>query len=810
MPVRVKQRGVDAERGIHSKHWESLKRDIIALLLSWHSCVSVSARELANRWTLSIHNSHTRDREHGLDLITRVSKILYQAQLSDEIRPETWVPLKASAGSFSIAGAVSLCPIATKRIQFLSIGIQPVSNEHGSNVLYEEINRVFSNSSYGVEEAMENVTRDNDKEGPQKGVKTEDNFKGQDLKGRKGVDRWPMFYMKIDIDEYRKSTALEEVDELLDERRGNLAAIVDVLRAVAYEFLRKHQFRPKRIRYTKRDISRKSSKLNSPVGSPSRKTMSRSSSAAGTRKNELVGDLATTQLNVHRDKSSCSRPESPFDFWSRIKSGSSQQTPSVMKPHGQLIDHEKPAPSSSEIKAPILSACNSDIVAPLFGPDGSLLRAPFATTEPVPLHMHRERQSSEMVNESTGIKWTNPVTKETSLIDPTTGFIIQPPTKRFQEHGDQAALVCRKRPSSHGTPVSDEGRSVWLRELLSSWENPIFKTTEPHIPSAIGDPNNLRQSLESFGCCTWTQGSTGVGPPVQSRVTKAALRDAEIIAQIDRKFIFAKVPVLSNVPEHEPTILHSTASLLVIIDQHAADERCRVESLMKDYFMPIDKTNMSNSKGASSTALMPGTSIACTEMLERPLKFDISVRDATQFANTASHFNHWGIYYHIVQVPSTGNTNQRYLEVTRLPSSIAERCRVELRLLIELLRKEAWKLDHSDHHSTAPRYSNTQDGESAASHWITQFHGCPEGILDMINSRACRSSIMFNDALTLEECRDLVQRLADCAFPFQCAHGRPSMVPLVDIGNDMTCPSNEREEPSDSFEKAFKAWNARG
>jgi DNA mismatch repair protein MLH3 len=44
-------------------------------------------------------------------------------------------------------------------------------------------------------------------------------------------------------------------------------------------------------------------------------------------------------------------------------------------------------------------------------------------------------------------------------------------------------------------------------------------------------------------------------------------------------------------------------------------------------------------------------------------------------------------------------------------------------------------------------------------------------------------AIMFNDPLTLEQCNDLVKRLTDCAFPFQCAHGRPSMVPLVDLGN---------------------------
>lgn len=45
---------------------------------------------------------------------------------------------------------------------------------------------------------------------------------------------------------------------------------------------------------------------------------------------------------------------------------------------------------------------------------------------------------------------------------------------------------------------------------------------------------------------------------------------------------------------------------------------------------------------------------------------------------------------------------------------------------------------------------------------------------------------MFNDMLSQKECVDLVERLAACAFPFQCAHGRPSMVPVVHIGEEST------------------------
>jgi len=76
----------------------------------------------------------------------------------------------------------------------------------------------------------------------------------------------------------------------------------------------------------------------------------------------------------------------------------------------------------------------------------------------------------------------------------------------------------------------------------------------------------------------------------------------------------------------------------------------------------------------------------------------------------------------------------------------------------------------------------------------------------MLNSRACRSAIMFNDELSNEQCRVLIKRLADCAFPFQCAHGRPSLVPLVDLAVlDMKNGRGEEREEA-GFRKSFVRW----
>jgi DNA mismatch repair protein MLH3 len=38
---------------------------------------------------------------------------------------------------------------------------------------------------------------------------------------------------------------------------------------------------------------------------------------------------------------------------------------------------------------------------------------------------------------------------------------------------------------------------------------------------------------------------------------------------------------------------------------------------------------------------------------------------------------------------------------------------------------------------------------------------------------------MFNDVLTIRECRELIVKLSAAQLPFQCAHGRPSIIPIV-------------------------------
>ncbi|KAK7229201.1 hypothetical protein V2G26_001371 [Clonostachys chloroleuca] len=251
------------------------------------------------------------------------------------------------------------------------------------------------------------------------------------------------------------------------------------------------------------------------------------------------------------------------------------------------------------------------------------------------------------------------------------------------------------------------------------------------------------------------------------RVSKLALQEAEIISQVDGKFILVKLP-LENA-SGECRKLGSSA--LVVLDQHAVDERCQLESLMADFFAP--------SSGTCDVLE------ARTEMLDTPLLFEISKEEGQMLAQNVAYFSAWGISMEmepnaVARTVDGGQVREdsSFMAVTSLPPSIIARCRSEPRLIIDLLRKESWdRVERGQ--SALPTFSR-----SSTSNPISNFHGCPRGILELLHSRSCRSAIMFNDVLSQGECTALVRRLSRCAFPFQCAHGRPSMAPLIDLGID--------------------------
>ncbi|KAI1388596.1 uncharacterized protein F4822DRAFT_251162 [Hypoxylon trugodes] len=829
MPVRVKQRAIDAERGLNAKDWEHLKRALVALLLAWPGQVSIPLRDSIDQRSITLRTPEeppaSRDKLHDIiGLTTRVSRIFFQAQLCDDRSRDLWVPLKASAGSVSVVGAISLAPVASRNMQFISIGVRPVSNDHGSNVLYEEVNRLFANSSFGVEdEGGELNEHEQNRRAKDRRFKTE-GFTNQELKGRKGVDRWPMFHVKIEVGQHTSRFAERDVEEILDERNESLKTIIEVLTAVIYEFLKANHFRPKYYRPRRSTASRRSDSRDERSKSLSRSSTPKTDSQTGcshTPRGSLsIGDLASTRLNLASNNRL--RPESPFDSWTRVKSGQPQYAHLHDKsPNPEATSESGQSKSGSQIGTGRPSNDGDALDTPLVAPDGTLLRIPFLDVDMEgrdagsknTFEEDNLNEDKQQIQEGEEVLWTNPASRETFAVNSRNGLVIRSVRSKTDGNGAIDNLhrpPIRKKLRTNTRPVPKDERSQWLGDLLASWNNPVFQSQEPPIPMAFDEAKVLAlASKASDGCCHGLSSKTldfiQASQSVEGRLTKESLRYASIIAQVDYKFILAKVPLSTSLqyPNKSEDI---NPTLLIAIDQHAADERCRVEALMKDYFM-IAEDLQDGTTGQRRQLIC-----AQAELLESPIIFDISVQDCRQFERSAEYFQHWGIVFRVISILKSELDSKRTakLKVVKLPPSIAERCRSEPRLLIELLRKEAWKFDEQGFSASQPTGSQVaqdDDDNSTGIHWLSRLHGCPQGILEMINSRACRSSIMFNDLLSPEACIDLVERLANCALPFQCAHGRPSMVPLVDIGNSPMSVEDTGKSES-SFGQAFKGWRS--
>ncbi|KAI8304247.1 Vacuolar protein sorting-associated protein 11-like protein [Colletotrichum sp. SAR11_59] len=265
--------------------------------------------------------------------------------------------------------------------------------------------------------------------------------------------------------------------------------------------------------------------------------------------------------------------------------------------------------------------------------------------------------------------------------------------------------------------------------------------------------------------------------PTSTSSKTAALVGAEVVSQVDAKFILVKLHREQVSGRARPELQRN--SVLVLVDQHAADERCRLEALMQNYFERAD--------GSDEV-------VARTQALDKPLQFEFTNKEHLLLRRYAHHLRRWGIFYMLGdQETNEWRHKSRQLpkiEVLSLPPSIYERCKTDPKLLAEVLRNEIWKLEEEGRPTTRP-FTAAKGIAGGDIDWVSNFHGCPQGILDLLHSRSCRSAIMFNDILSKGECKDLVRRLAASLEreaptstdtqrrPQHNSHRRPSDDPLT-------------------------------
>ncbi|KAF9277829.1 DNA mismatch repair protein [Linnemannia elongata] len=150
---------------------------------------------------------------------------------------------------------------------------------------------------------------------------------------------------------------------------------------------------------------------------------------------------------------------------------------------------------------------------------------------------------------------------------------------------------------SGSKPFTTGTSRIWAQDALRKWVNPVLPTAPIQVPclkslrldsAGPSDPcehEPMGKRISRF----FSAGSLSeVGLDAESlQLSKAGLQRCKVISQLDGKFILCTMEPFSAamaVPEcrQEPTQHGLVNKVLVVIDQHAADERVRVESLMKE------------------------------------------------------------------------------------------------------------------------------------------------------------------------------------------------------------------------------------
>ena len=83
---------------------------------------------------------------------------------------------------------------------------------------------------------------------------------------------------------------------------------------------------------------------------------------------------------------------------------------------------------------------------------------------------------------------------------------------------------------------------------------------------------------------------------------------------------------------------------------------------------------------------------------------------------------------------------------------------------------------------TIPIGMTLEEAEGFARGWFEETDGIRGGndaVRDKLIMRSCKSAVKANDSLSELEINDLMRRLAGCANPFSCPHGRPTFIKVT-------------------------------
>ncbi|XVF18152.1 hypothetical protein REPUB_Repub10bG0187600 [Reevesia pubescens] len=211
-------------------------------------------------------------------------------------------------------------------------------------------------------------------------------------------------------------------------------------------------------------------------------------------------------------------------------------------------------------------------------------------------------------------------------------------------------------------------------------------------------------------------------PLVPKSINKKCLTDAKVLQQVDKKFI----PIVAS-------------GTLAIIDQHAADERIQLEEL---------RQKVLSGEGRTVTYFDAEQELILPEMGYQLLH------------SYSEQIRHWGW---ICKTHTQGSMSfKKNMNLIHQKPAVVVLLAVPCILGVNLSDVDLLEFLH--------QLADT-DGSSTM----------PPSISRILNFKACRGAIMFGDSLLPSECSIIVEELKQTSLCFQCAHGRPTTAPIVNL-----------------------------
>ncbi|XP_039459114.1 DNA mismatch repair protein Mlh3 isoform X3 [Oreochromis aureus] len=307
-----------------------------------------------------------------------------------------------------------------------------------------------------------------------------------------------------------------------------------------------------------------------------------------------------------------------------------------------------------------------------------------------------------------------------------------------------------------------------LFSLYSKWNNPVFvRPPMVGVDISSGQADGLAVKIHNV--------------LFPYRFSKSMIHSMKVIHQVDKKFLACLISTKDDeLVEHTET----KGNLLVLVDQHAAHERVRLENLIAVIAVCAVTDSYEDDPDA------PGERRLCTSTILPPLGISVTEEEIRMLRSCQPHLRSLGLEVHFSPAADlkvfVGKVPLCFMEKESnelrrgRPSVIKPIAEEYLREQIELLRSTG-------------RVRGT----------------LPLTVLKVLASLACHGAIKFNDTLSRDECYSLVASLSACQLPFQCAHGRPSIVPLVDVLH--LDKDTEVQKPNlRKLRRMYKAWKLYG